>query len=157
MTNFWIELQHNHKRPRATVELPSFARNVWLICYLSEQFFVLSFPIECEQIRELTCILLRKLPSRRTFWIVQGEVFWCKRHRPIKFRSHWIFLSGLSAVIRAYPALLELASDIEISCFPGRGGFSAHSQASLSNLFTESKVSFSSDVLMYGFSVFSSL
>ena len=59
--------------------------------------------------------------------------------------------------MRAYPALLKLASIIEMSCFPGMGCFSANWQASLRALMTESKVSFNSDVVLIEISVLSSL
>ena len=53
--------------------------------------------------------------------------------------------------------LLNLASVFKTSCFPGMGCFNARSQASLSALFTESKVSFNSEVILIGTSAFKSL
>ena len=60
-------------------------------------------------------------------------------------------------MIRAYPALLKLASVIKTNCFPGIGCLSASWHASLSALLTESKVFFSSEVMLIGTSAFKSL
>ena len=67
------------------------------------------------------------------------------------------FLSGLSSFMRALPALLKLASVIRTSCFPEMGCFNASSHASLSALLTESKVTFSSEVMLIGTSAFKSV
>ena len=64
---------------------------------------------------------------------------------------------GLLSIMRAKPALLKLASVIKISCFPAVGCFNASSQASIFGLFTESKVSFNSDVILIENSAFKSV
>ena len=71
------------------------------------------------------------------------------------FRFDCIFASGLSSIVRAYQALLKLASVIKTSCFPGMGCFNAKAHASLRALLTESNVSLSSDVKLIGTSVLS--
>ena len=73
------------------------------------------------------------------------------------FRFDCIFWSGLSSIMRAYPALLKLASVFKTSCVPGMGCFNASWQASLRALLTESIVSFNSDVIFNGTSVLSNL
>ena len=73
------------------------------------------------------------------------------------FLFDWIFWSGLSSTMRASPALLKLASVIKTSSLPGIGSFKASSQASLSALLTESKVSFNSDVMLIETSVLNNL
>ena len=57
----------------------------------------------------------------------------------------------------AYPALLKLASVIRTVCFPGMGCFNARLQLSLSVLFTESKTSSNSELMLSGTSAFKSL
>ena len=59
--------------------------------------------------------------------------------------------------MRAYPALLKLASVSKASCFPGMGCFRANWQASLRALLTESNVSFNSDLILDGTSLLSNL
>ena len=59
--------------------------------------------------------------------------------------------------MRAYPALLKLASVIKTSWFPGMGCFSANLHALLRAVLTDSNVSFKSDVMLIGTSVLSNL
>ena len=66
------------------------------------------------------------------------------------FRFDCIFRSRLSSIMRAYPALLKLASVIKTSCFPRLGCFSAKWPASLRAFLTESIVSLNSDVFLIG-------
>ena len=73
-----------------------------------------------------------------------------------KFSFFWIFRSGLSSIMKAKPAVLQLASVIRTSCFSGLGCFNASSQASLSALFNESKVFLNSDVMLTGTSALKS-
>ena len=73
------------------------------------------------------------------------------------FRFDCIFWSGLSSIMRAYPALLKLASDIRTRCFPGIDGFNVKWQASLRALLTESNMFINSDVMLIGTSVLKNL
>ena len=56
--------------------------------------------------------------------------------------------------MRAYPALLKLASLLRMSSLPGISCFTANWQASLKALLTESNAAFNSDVIMIGTPVF---
>ena len=96
---------------------------------------------------------------QKFFWVnghlqlCRGEIFEPNATGAYVFRFDCIFWSGLSSIIRAYPALLKLASVIKTSCFPGMGCFSTSSQASLRAWLTESNVYFNSDVILIGASV----
>ena len=160
LLSWWVALvwsliaTHVHKRSRAAVELISFERIIRLICYLSEKLLVLLSPKDSEPTQEKPCELLKVLSNFCLFWVAQGEYFLTERQRHSSefFALICFYLSGLSSIIRAYPSLLKLESVIKTSYFPSRSCFGKKSQASLSALLTESKVSLSSQFMLIGVS-----
>ena len=96
------------------------------------------------------------LPVNRPFWLCGGEDFWSERDEYVCFFD-WVFWSGMFSINSVNPAPLKLSSVLETSCFRGKGCFRASSQSSLRALFSESRVPFSSQVMLILTSAFKSL
>ena len=127
-----IKLQHKITCiPKCWQNFLCLEKNVWRICCPSEQLLALLLPRECVQTPERPCKLPRSLLCIWTFWLARGKKFEPNATETYVFSFDCIFWSGFSSIMRAYPALLKLASVFKKRCFPGMNFSNSNSQASL--------------------------
>ena len=141
------------------VELLLSEANMWLIQIL-RRLLVRLIPTISVPNRDIPYILPKFIRVDWHFDSSRGKDFRSEYHRRVCFPLSLYFfdLNCLLPLHRSHDyRCVHLPSKIKKSCFSGEDGSSTNSEASLSTLMTEAKVSLGSDVMLVGVFAFDGL
>ena len=144
-------------RSTKMVELLLYAKNGWPIYCLLRQLPVLMLLTECVQTRKMRYRLPKTLLNKLTSLVVPGRDFWTKCDRRESFPLWLDILFRIIFNDEGVSSASEACIHHEDQLFLSKGLFLCEWARIIHALITESKVSFSSDVMLIETFAFKSL